>query len=81
MLGGFIMMNETIRVNTRLAVDLNDWFDEESRKTGLSKSSLIMMAADNYRKEKEVMKGMADMSSLVAKIEQLEIAVQRKGLE
>lgn len=75
------MINETVRVNTRLAVDLNDWFDEESRKTGLSKSALIMMAADNYRKEKELMKGVADMGVLVSKIEQLEEAIQRNGLE
>lgn len=74
-------MNEMVRVNTRLAVDLNDWFDAESKKTGLSKSSMIMMAAENYRREREALKGMADMGDLVAKIEKLEDVIQRKGLE
>ena len=74
-------MSEMVRVNTRLSADLNDWLDKESEKSGLSKSSIIMMAAENYRKEKEVMKGMADMGELVAKIERLEKAVQRKVLE
>lgn len=74
-------MSEMVRVNTRLSADLNDWLDKESENSGLSKSSIIMMAAENYRKEKEVMKGMADMGQLVAKIEELEKAVQRKGLE
>jgi len=74
-------MNEMVRVNTRLAVDLNDWYDAESKKSGLSKSSMIMMAAENYRREKEAFKGMADMGDLVAKIERLEEVIQRKGLE
>lgn len=74
-------MNEMVRVNTRLAVDLNDWYDVESKKSGLSKSSMIMMAAENYRREKEAFKSMADMGDLVAKIERLEEVIQRKGLE
>lgn len=74
-------MNEMVRVNTRLAVDLNDWYDAESKKSGLSKSSMIMMAAENYRREKEALKSMADMGDLVAKIERLEEVIQRKGLE
>lgn len=74
-------MNEMVRVNTRLSTDLNEWLDMESKKSGLSKSSIIMMAAENYRREKEAFKSMADMGELVAKIEELEKAVQRKVLE
>ena len=74
-------MNEMVRVNTRLGADLNEWYDDQSKKSGLSKSSLIMMAAENFRREKEALKGMADMGELVAKIERLEEVIQRKGLE
>lgn len=74
-------MKEMIRVNTRLPVDLNEWIDDESRKTGLSKSSIVMMAAENYRKERLALRGMADMGELVAKIEQLEQMIQQRGLE
>lgn len=71
-------MAEMVRVNTRLSVNLNDWLDEESKGSGLSKSSIIMMATENYRREKEVFQGMADMGQLVAKIEELERAIERK---
>lgn len=77
-------MNEMVRVNTRLAVDLNDWFDAESKKSGLSKSAMIMMAAESYRREKETFRSIADLDKLdvlVAKIKQLEDVIQRKGLE
>lgn len=68
---------EMVRVNTRISKTLNDWLDEESAKTGLSKSSLIMMAAENYRKEKEVMASMADMGHLMTTLERLQQSVER----
>ena len=73
--------NELIRVNTRIPSDLNDWLDIQSKRTGVSKSSIMMMATENYRREKEAFGMMADIGELVAKIEQLEMTVQRKGLE
>lgn len=50
-LGGVFLV---IRVGTRLSDDLNDWFDNQSEKTGISKSSLIAIACENYRKEQEL---------------------------
>ena len=64
-----------------VAVDLNDWLDKESSRTGLSKSAIVMMAVENYRREKEAIGAMADMGQLVAKIEQLEKAAERNVLE
>lgn len=43
-----------VRVGTKLADDLNNWFDNQSLKTGISKSSLIALACENYRKEQEL---------------------------
>lgn len=43
-----------VRVGTRLSSDLNNWFDDRSEKTGISKSSLIAIACENYRKEQEL---------------------------
>jgi len=81
-IGGMVMEErELVRVGTRISAELNDWLDIESKKTGLSKSSIMMIATENYKKEKEVIKGMADMGALVAKIERLEEVIQRKGLE
>lgn len=43
-----------IRVGTKLSDDLNSWFDMRSEKTGISKSSLIAIACESYRKEQEL---------------------------
>lgn len=72
---------EMARLNTRVSMDLNNWLDAESARSGLSKSAIMMIAAENYRREKEAFGMMADMGELVAKIEKLERAVERKGLE
>ena len=69
------------RLNTRLPDELNDWLDIESARTGLSKNAIVLFSIENYRKEKEVLTSMANMGELVAKIEQMEKVIQRKGLE
>lgn len=74
-------MKETVRVNTRISADLNEWLDNESIRTGLSKSAIMMVATENYRKEQEVLNRMADMGELVAKIEQLEKSIKRNDPE
>lgn len=43
-----------VRVGTRLSNDLNSWLDMHSEKTGISKSSLIALACESYRKEQEL---------------------------
>lgn len=72
---------DLVRVGARISVDLNDWLDKESKKTGLSKSSIVMIATENYRREKEAMGMMADMGQLVEKINQLEEVVKRSDPE
>ncbi|PIC71005.1 hypothetical protein [Sporosarcina sp. P17b] len=75
------MEREMIRVNTRIPFDLNDWLDAEATRTGLSKSAIVMMATENYRREKEAFKSMADMGQVVEKLQQIEQMIQRNGLE
>lgn len=70
------MQYETIRVNARLPYDLNEWLEEEVARTGLSKSAIVMMATENYRREKEVFRSMADMGELVAKIEAMDMSIR-----
>lgn len=50
-----------VRVGTRLSDDLNDWFDSHSEKTGISKSSLIALACESYRKEQELVTNIPKM--------------------
>ena len=72
---------EMVRVNTRISAKANDWLDSESKESGVPKSTLILLAVENYIREKEGFQLMADMGQLVAKIDELERTVQRKGLE
>lgn len=70
-----------VRVNTRISGKANDWLDKESLESGVPKSTLILLAIENYIREKDAFAMMADMGQLVAKIDELEKAVQRNVLE
>lgn len=74
-------MSELVRVNTRISKKANDWLDKESEEYGIPKSTLILLAIENYIREKEAFGMMSDMGELVAKIENLEQAIQRNAPE
>lgn len=65
-------MADMVRVNTRISFQANEWLDKRSQDSGVPKSTLIMLAIENYMREQEVMMRMADMGELVAAIERLE---------
>lgn len=73
--------SEMVRVNSRISSDLNDWLNDESESTGLSKSSIMMLAAENYRTQKRAFNMMADMGDVVNKLEELNQTIKRNGLE
>lgn len=72
---------DMVRVNTRISGAANDWLDKQSFETGVPKSTLILLAIENYIREKEAMAMMADMGQVVEAIERLEKAIQRNVLE
>lgn len=43
-----------VRVNTKISAEANAWLDARSVETGISKSTLIAIAVDAYRKEQSV---------------------------
>jgi hypothetical protein len=55
------VMREPVRVNTRISADTNDWLDKKVQEMALTKSALINIAVENYRKEQEVTKALPDM--------------------
>lgn len=71
-------MTEMVRVNTRISKNLNEWLDMQSADTGMPKSTIIMLALENYYRENEVMRNMSDMSSIMEKLDELQKAVQRR---
>lgn len=46
------MSNETIRVNIRVSREIKKYFEEQSRVTGISQSSLMALALGQYVNEK-----------------------------
>ena len=66
------------RVNARLGYTQNKWLDEESKRTGISKSSLIQMAVEQYIAQKQALNAMYDMPSLIEKLESIENIVKKE---
>jgi len=69
---------EMVRVNTRISHEANEWLDNQSLETGIPKSTLILLAIENYMREKEVMARMADMGQLMEKLEMIESKIAEK---
>ncbi|GEK92227.1 hypothetical protein AKA01nite_18490 [Alkalibacterium kapii] len=57
-------MSEMVRVNTRVSADMNSWLDSETEKTGIPKSTQIMIALEQYKTQKEAMKTMQEILAL-----------------
>lgn len=71
---------EMIRVNTRISKTSNEWLNAYSVETGLPKSTIIMIAIENFIREKEVMDRMADMGDIVKKLDDLKIEIEKLKL-
>lgn len=56
------------RVNTKISISMNDWLDMKSKEMAVSKTALIAIALENYRKEVEVV---SIMPQLKKKLEEM----------
>lgn len=70
-----------IRINSRLGYTQNKWLDEESARTGISKSALIQMAVEQYIAQKQALNAMYDMKSIVDKLESMEVMLKNQNKE
>jgi len=68
--------NNMVRVNTRISKQANEWLDSQSETSGIPKSTLILLAIENYIQQKEVMERMSDMSELMDKLNAIENKLQ-----
>jgi len=66
-------MADLVRVNTRIGVHHNEYLDSESDRTGISKSSLIQLAIDNYMRQNQ---SMTTLEQLVFEIKELKVMQQ-----
>jgi predicted DNA-binding protein len=60
------------RVNARISTSQNDWLDNESEKTGISKSGLVQLAVEQYISQKEAIMAMNNMHDMYAKLEEIQ---------
>lgn len=66
------MEKKPVRINTRISYSLNEWLDKQSEEMAISKSALVAIAVENYRKEKETVEG---LPVLLKKLEQMGIEI------
>ena len=64
-------MAEMVRVNTRISKTLNDWLDQQTEETGVPKSTQVMLALENYRREKETMEKLSDINIFMQKMQEM----------
>lgn len=57
-----------MRLNTKVSHELNVWLDKKSEEMGISKSALVAVAIENYRKEVETV---ATLPKLLKKLEEM----------
>lgn len=71
-MGDIKMAEKLVRVNSRIGAKQNAWLDKESEETGISKSSLMQMALENYIGQKDAVSAMNNMSAMYEKVTSLE---------
>lgn len=60
-------VREPFRINVRVSADLNDWLDKESKETGISKTSIVAFATEQYRQQKNTTVSIPEMIELIKK--------------
>lgn len=60
-------VREPFRINVRVSAELNDWLDKESKETGISKTSIVAFATEQYRQQKNTTVSMPEMIELIKK--------------
>lgn len=61
-----------VRLNTRVSYKLNEWLDKKSDEMAISKSALVAIACENYRKETETVDA---LPTLLKKLEEMGIKI------
>ena len=60
---------EPVRLGTRISAETNEWMDQHSQKIGLTKSAIINIAIEQYRKESETVTHMPKITQLLEELQ------------
>lgn len=66
------------RLNVRVSQKQNQWLEDESAETGLSKSALVQLAVEQYIQQRKTVDAMGTMNELFDKLSAIEKAMQEK---
>jgi predicted DNA-binding protein len=64
---------EMVRINTRISKEVNDWLDNKSAKTGISKSALVYLALEQYIQQQKVADDMPKMMEILTELKRLKM--------
>jgi hypothetical protein len=66
-----------VRVNTRISAELNRWLNEESQRTGVSKSTLIHLALTIYIQQR---RAIGSLEEIIKRLDRIEKQAKAKGV-
>ena len=66
-------MSRLARINARISVSMNDWLDEESEETGLSKSAIVSLALEQYRLQKQNMDQLSQLNVMLKEMQNTKV--------
>ncbi|MCA9767121.1 MAG: hypothetical protein KC455_11975 [Carnobacterium sp.] len=72
------MADKLFRINSRIGIKQNEWLEKESAISGISKSSLMQMALEQYINQKEAVSAMNNMSDLHERLDSIEKSLKNK---
>lgn len=67
-----MVKTKMVRLNTSVSTTMNDWLNQQSDETGLSKSALVLLALENFHQQKEAMKTISNIGPIMEKLEEIE---------
>jgi len=70
-------MAEMVRVNTRISSTLNDWLDKKSEESGVPKSTIVMLALEQYVRQEETFKHMGNINPILEKLEEIQKQINK----
>lgn len=65
--------SDMVRINTRISREVNDWLDAKSERTGVSKSTLIYLALEQYIQQQRVADDMPKMMEMITELKRLKM--------
>lgn len=71
-------MAEMVRVNARVSVDINQWLDDYSKSSGVSKSTIVYMALEQFKTTKQATDSFSEITKMANEIDKAMQAYEKE---